>query len=287
MYAGIMPLIYARAYDLTEQMEGIGFGSIRVWGSIGWIVIVLTGGWLIEQQGLGVSFYGQAGAYLLAAAVACFIRFTPRPAAEQGEAEDASLTSWKNPRLLLLAAAVAVAWLARVGPLRFEGIYLDELGAGEWLIGVVSMSGAVVEIPAMFWADHLLKRQRGLTILRIAWIIEIVLLALILVRPAVPTFIAARAVGGIAFSFYSVALVRVVGRMVPNNATARWMAIFTVTLPSLMEIVGSVTSGAAYDAFGAYWLYAIGLSCNVVAVLLLLALGRLPAKVSPASSPME
>ncbi|MBN2555819.1 MAG: MFS transporter [Anaerolineales bacterium] len=286
MYAGIMPLIYARAYDLTEQMKGIGFGSIRVWGSIGWIVIVLTGGWLIEQQGLGVSFYGQAGAYLLAAAVACFIRFTPRPAAAQCEEEE-SLTSWKNPRLLLLAAAVAVAWLARVGPLRFEGIYLDELGAGEWLIGVVSMSGAVVEIPAMFWADHLLKRQRGLTILRIAWIIEIVLLALILVRPAVPTFIAARAVGGIAFSFYSVALVRVVGRMVPNNTTARWMAIFTVTLPSLMEIVGSVTSGAAYDAFGAYWLYVIGLICNVVAVLLLLALGRLPAKLSPVSSPLE
>ena len=97
MYAGIMPLIYARAYDLTEQMEGIGFGSIRVWGSIGWIVIVLTGGWLIEQQGLGVSFYGQAGAYLLAAAVACFIRFTPRPAAAQGEDEEESLTSWKNP----------------------------------------------------------------------------------------------------------------------------------------------------------------------------------------------
>jgi len=281
MYAGIMPLIYARAYDLTEQMEGIGFGSIRVWGSIGWIGIVLAGGWLIERHGLGISFYGQASAYLLAAVAAGFIRFTPRPDKEEGEQEgeqEEVLTSWKNPRLLLLAAAVAVAWLARVGPLRFEGIYLDELGAGEWLIGVVSMVGAVVEIPAMFWADHLLTRKRGLNILRTAWLIEIGLLALILARPAVPTFIAARAVGGIAFSFYSVALVRVVGRMVPNNVTARWMAIFTVTLPSLMEIIGSVISGAAFDAFGAYWLYAISLACNLAAVLLLLALARQPVR---------
>ena len=37
-----------------------GFGSVRLWGSLGWAVTALLGGWLIEQTGLFTMFAGYA-----------------------------------------------------------------------------------------------------------------------------------------------------------------------------------------------------------------------------------
>lgn len=267
--AGIQPMLYALAFDLTERMPAIGFGSIRVAGSIGWALMVPLSGWAIERANLGFGFYGQTVAFLLAAGAVLFLRFTPHRSTPPGGRQRFNWDGLKNRDLLLLAASVSVAWLARVGPMRFEGIYLEELGAGELLIGIASMVGAVVEIPAMFWADRLVSKFSYLTILRVTWVIEMVVMTVILAAPAVPTFLLMRALGGISFSLYSVALVGVVGRLVRSEEIGAMLALFTITLPSLMEIIGSPLSGYAFDVFGAYWLYAIGLGCNAVALVLL------------------
>jgi len=267
--AGIQPMLYTLGYDLTERMPSIGFGSVRVWGSIGWVVFVLLGGWAIQRANLGFGFYGQTGAFLLAIAVIFFLQFSPSRYEVAETSGGIQKDLLKNRDLLILTAAVAVGYLARVGPLRFESIYLDELGAGEMLIGVVNMAGAVLEIGAMFWADRLVAKRSFLTILKVNWVIEIVIMAAILIHPSIPVFIVVRAIGGISFSLYSVALVGVIGRLVGGDSLGAWMAMLTVTVPSLMEIVGSPLSGVAFDAFGAYWLYAIALGCDALALLLI------------------
>jgi hypothetical protein len=44
---------------VTKQ-ERAGFGSVRLWGSLGWAVTALLGGWLIERTGLFTMFAGYA-----------------------------------------------------------------------------------------------------------------------------------------------------------------------------------------------------------------------------------
>jgi len=266
--AGIQPMLYALAYDLTERLPSIGFGSIRVWGSIGWVVMVLVSGWAIERADLSFGFYGQTVAFLLTTAAVFYVRFSPQREEEESES-NVQLRAALNRDLLFLAAAISVGWMARVGPIRFEGIYLEELGAGEFLIGVASMVGAVVEIPAMFLADRLVSRHSYLRILRICFVIELIVQGSILLRPAVATIVLVRGLGGLSFSLYSVALVGVVGRLVPEKTIGAMLALFTITLPSLMEIIGSPLTGLAFDRLGAYWLYAIALGCNAGAFVLL------------------
>src|SRR5262245_5707523 len=48
--AGIMPASDAMAVHVSEE-AGTGYGSVRVWASVGWIITVLSSGWLIERNG--------------------------------------------------------------------------------------------------------------------------------------------------------------------------------------------------------------------------------------------
>ena len=55
--SGIMPTSDSMAVSVSQQ-AGTGYGSVRVWASLGWIVAVLTSGWLIEQFGFVSGFVG-------------------------------------------------------------------------------------------------------------------------------------------------------------------------------------------------------------------------------------
>ena len=55
----VAPLSDVVALAVTKQGRA-GFGSVRLWGSLGWAVTALVGGWLIEQTGLFTMFAGYA-----------------------------------------------------------------------------------------------------------------------------------------------------------------------------------------------------------------------------------
>jgi len=46
--AGIMPASDAMAIHVSQE-AGTGYGSVRVWASVGWIITVLSSGWLIDS----------------------------------------------------------------------------------------------------------------------------------------------------------------------------------------------------------------------------------------------
>jgi PPP family 3-phenylpropionic acid transporter len=159
-----------------------------------------------------------------------------------------------------LAAALTILTLATTGLYSFEPIYLDQLGATKFIIGLASTVGALAELPGMFWADRLIKRHGPLRIMLIGFAIRCVLMLSVLAFPSVPTIVATHAVGGIAYSFYVVAVVVFVTTYAPEDQNVMALAVFTVTLPALVGMAGSVLGGAIFDAVGAYWLYALALA---------------------------
>src|SRR5215208_1920114 len=55
--AGIMPTSDSMAVTVS-QGAGTGYGSVRVWASVGWIITVLSSGWLVQRLGFGAGFAG-------------------------------------------------------------------------------------------------------------------------------------------------------------------------------------------------------------------------------------
>lgn len=271
--AGIDPISDAMTLDLIKGHEKTGFGSVRLWGSLGWAVTVLLSGWLIEKTSLISAFWGYAIMMVLTVIVLNWLNISERKSQRSDQEVERRVVSTREIFALIsqdralvgVAAALGVLWLTRSGIYQFQAIYLDQLGAGESLIGLASTLGALVELPGMLLADHLIRRFGSHHILGLMMLIYIIMFGIVAIFPTVPAILVSAALGGITFSFYSVGIVVFLSERAPLGQTATILAIFSSTLRGLIAIIAGPLAGIIFDFAGAYWLYVIAVIGSLLA----------------------
>ena len=261
--AGSSPSSDALVMTVLNKIRS-GFGSVRLFASLGWAIAALLSGWLIEQIGLGVIFIGYIAGYALGAGAVHLIRLPPK---------SVSRTLARQPRLSIrsalrdvlhsqrlrgLASALVVFGFMMYGLRSFEALYLKQLGAPSTIVGLMSTIGATVELPGMLWADRLVRRHGAARVLRFSFTLEVVRLCGVLLAPTVPTLLLMRAVGGISFSWYVVSVLGFIYESVPEQRVTTTLALFNVTLPAIINMLAAPTSGFIFDRVGGYWLYMLG-----------------------------
>jgi PPP family 3-phenylpropionic acid transporter len=172
--------------------------------------------------------------------------------------------------LIGLTVALMFIWLSSIGLYQFEPIFLDELGASETLIGLSGTLQALVELPGMWWADRLVRRYGSNRLLSAGVLLGAAMRGLVLLSPTLSTVIVARVLAGVSFSFFTVALVEFIGGRIPAEQVTTVWAFYSVTLRGLVSMLGSPLGGMAFDALGAYWLYAVALGGGILGWLVLL-----------------
>lgn len=265
------PLSTLQALAITKN-EKSGFGSVRVWGSIGWVLITPTCGWLLEHTGLFTIFGGYATFNLISALVLTFI--ITQPAKKAGT--EAPLAIGKLVRqisldrsMVGLAIALFIYWLTNNGAAQFESIYLKELHASTFVIGLVNTTGAVIEIGAMIWADRLVRRYGAGRILGISMLIFAAAKLIVILSPSIPAIFAMRALSGIYYSMFVVGSIAYASEGSPAGQGSTVMALYFITLQGITQLVAGPLGGAVFDAFGAYWLFAIAVGGGIVSWLVL------------------
>ena len=261
--ASVSPMSDSLALAVTGASK-TGFGSVRVWASGGWIIAVLISGWLIESAGFGVSFAGVVvvtlvGALLLAPISANYFS-TPRARGRASSVRAVIQGLLANRTMLGVAAMLIAVSMGNSGVNQFETVYLSQLGAREGLLGIASTLSAVVEIPFMLLADRFVRRYSAHRLLLAAMWMTGAVRALVLFVPSIEAIFIERAVGGIAFSFYTVALTEFIGAQARTEERGTVLALYTVTLANLVAILSAPLAGIAFDTFGARWLYAIAIA---------------------------
>ncbi|HTP07891.1 MAG TPA: MFS transporter [Anaerolineae bacterium] len=255
-----------------------GFGSVRLWGSLGWAVTALLGGWLIEQTGLFAMFAGYAISGFVSIMLLAILKL-PRwghhqsdrteaaPAAQSWRATFAAL--FRDRTLFGLALALSILWFSLNGLRQFEPVYLDQLGASKTIIGLASTIGAAVELPAMWWVDRLGRRHSAGSLLRASFLMYVAVALSVVIAPTVPVILFSHVIDGVAYSFFAVASVLFIAEVAPNRQVTTMMAIFMVTLPAIVRMISGPVSGWVFDARGAYALYIIGAIGSAVGWLIM------------------
>jgi MFS family permease len=269
--AGILPMADTMAVT-TTQAVGTGYGSVRVWGSLGWIFAVLAAGWLIEQFGFGAAFYGIATAFVLAVGLLFFIRpqqFTSHSVEGQphGGLRLSLRRVWHDRTLFGFAIALVFVGFLNSGVLQFENVFLFELGASKRLISVAGILSAIVELPFMLFADRVMRRYGAHRLMFIALFMNIFFRLTVLTFPAIATIMAVRFIGGVSFSLYTVAFVGLISERTAPTERGTVLALYTVTIAGLVNIIASPVSGAIFDAIGPRWLYAFSAAGYLVAAM--------------------
>ncbi len=261
--AGVSPLSDSLALSVINKV-GKGFGTVRVWASAGWAVAGLFAGWLMEQTNVRSSILF-ASATTLAAVLILFLIDGKNFHAAPGQSRASSgiplrtiIRGVLQDRAMVgVGLMIVVIGIMNNGVGQFETVYLDKLGASDQLIGVAVIMGAVVEIPFMLVTDRLMVRKGAYRLLLTAMLMNVALRSLVFMIPAVGTIMVERALGGISFSFYVIGMFTFISQHTTMPQTRTVMALYNVTLVSIIGMIAPPIAGAIYDLVGARWLYAI------------------------------
>ena len=267
--AGSSPSSDALALAVLSKVQS-GFGSVRLFASLGWAITAFVSGWLSERFGLVVAFVGYAIGYISGSGSVGLIHLPSRNTTRTDERPKRSLRQsiravLSDPRLRKLALALGIFLFMMYGLRSFEGLYLKQLGAGEAVVGLMSTIGATIELPGMLLADRLVKRYGAVRLLRYSFWLEVARLTCVLLVPSVPTLVAMRVVGGFSFSWYVVAVFSFISEAAPERQVTTTLALFNVTLASFIRMIAAPISGFIFDLVGGYWLYALGAIGSLVA----------------------
>jgi PPP family 3-phenylpropionic acid transporter len=268
--AGVEPMSDAMTLNMIKGQAKAGFGSIRLWGSLGWAITVLLSGWIIEKTSIVSAFVGYALLMVVTVLVLNLLEFGEHQAETAAVSKPTVSTHQMfgliggDKALVGLAIAIGIVWFTRTGMYQFQAIYLDQMGARESLIGLASTLGALIELPGMLWADHLIRRYGSHRVLAVTMLLYAISNAFVVLSPSVLTIMASVALGGVGFSFYSVGIIVFLSERAPMGQTATILAIFTSTLRGLILMAAAPVAGLVFDLAGAYWLYLLGMGGSLL-----------------------
>ena len=271
--SGILPLSDSMAVTVSRE-SGSGYGSVRVWGSLGWIVCLLSSGKLVAQFGFIAGFIGICIMWLITAGLILFIKphyFSSPQMADQPKpnVRMAIQYIWHDKVLLGFAIALIAIGFLNNGVLQFENVFLSELGASKQVISVAGILSAIVELPFMLYSDKIVRRVGAHRLMLIALGITMFQRLAVLTLPFIATIMIVRFIGGVAFSFYTIAFIGLISSRTRSTETGTVLALFTVTIAGLVNIIAAPVSGAIFDVIGARWLYALSATGYLIGFLCL------------------
>ena len=271
--SGILPLSDSMAVMVAEE-SGNGYGSVRVWASLGWIISLLSSGWPVARFGFIAAFIGVGMMWLVAAAVVLFIR--PRFFSHAHQVDRPrpnlrlALQRVRQDRTLLgFAVALLAIGFLNSGVLQFENVFLAELGASRQLISVAGILSAVVEIPFMIYTDRIVRRAGAHRLMLLALTMTIFQRLAVFSLPFIATIMIVRFLGGVAFSFYTITFIGLISSRTEASETGTVLALFSITIAGLVSIIAAPVAGTLFDALGARWLYGLSAGGYVIGVLCL------------------
>ncbi len=259
------------------------YGRYRVGGTFGYIVTTLTVGFLFERVGLEWMFpaYGLIMALFVLAALRLPHRMVQTTRANRSAG--AILNMIRQPGWLVFALTVFIIWFAGSGAISFVGITLRGMGANDVLIGWVSCSAAVFEIPFMAF-NHILLRKLGsrnmLWFSTIGYILRITAYSLI---PSPAWGIAANALNGISYAFMWNSSINYANENAPDHLKATAQGLF-VSTTALAGVASSITCGWLFDTLGPVGMFRTLAAVCFSATLVFGIWGRKQPARSPASA---
>ncbi|MBF0370371.1 MAG: MFS transporter [Magnetococcales bacterium] len=253
-HAGPLPLVEATTME-TVTRRGWDYGRIRLWGSVGFIVLALGMGPVIDGWGMAPVLPILAALLFLTALLTLALPVfqpPPRSASQQVPPKLFSLSRvrWFYFSTLLMQFSHGAYY-------GFMSIHLQNHGYSKTAIGILWVLGVVAEVAVMLWSKQLLRRfglalvlsgSLGLAFFR--WGIYAFTLYW-------PLLVLGQILHAATFASFHIAAVRRTFEMAPVHSRATAQAWYSAFSFGIGGGGGLVLSGYLFDLVGAEKLFAL------------------------------
>jgi PPP family 3-phenylpropionic acid transporter len=287
--SGLGPIIDARALE-NAGPDKAGFGPLRAWGSLSYIVAVLGTGVAVERWGLHTVFIVLSNMLVVTAVVGLKLRPSARegglPTAGQPLRDAGRLFGPRGLGVFLLGAFLT--WLGMSGVLTYTPIRFTELGAGTSIVGLGGAIAAGIEVPLMLRFPTLAARFGSERLLIAGSILTAIRGIVAGMAPDSNVLLAASIFGGLGYALFAIGGITYVSEHVPRELAATAQGIFQGVGNSLAQVTAAALGGAVAAIAGVAGLFLIAAGIGFVAAAIIgLGVTRGPAKVIASNWPMR
>lgn len=266
-WSASLPLV--EAITLGHLGDGAeGYGRIRLWGSIGFIVAVVVLGYVLDYAPVRTLLWIILG---LKVGVLLFTRRIPEPRIVPHHTD--GLPVWnilRRPEVTIFLAACFLMAAAHGVYYTFYSIYLVDHGYSKGAVGMLWALGVVCEVLVFLWMPRLTARfglQRillasfllaTLRFLMIGWGVQWLWLVIV-----------AQTLHAASFGSYHAAAVALTHRYFRGRHQAKGQGLYTSVSFGLGGTLGGLMSGYAWESLGAGWSFTLSALCALLGFALL------------------
>jgi PPP family 3-phenylpropionic acid transporter len=268
--APIAPLLDSYGMTISDR-TGASYGSLRVWGSTGFMATVLVVGRLMgdEVSSLLLIAYGIClGIALLS--IFGLPHMTERHALPRPGTTGIGKVRRNRPLLLLLLIAFLISCGGAIMNI-FLGIHLEELDGATTLVGPAFAISAASELPIIAFGGWFLRHLGAPRLIGLAIGVYAVRFLIFSIAPSGAWLLPAQILHGLSYGIFLMASVTLAHRLAGPAQAATAQGLLTAMSFGFGSIVGSLVGGAFLDRVGTDGLF------RGAAALMVLAFGVLIA----------
>jgi PPP family 3-phenylpropionic acid transporter len=266
----------ATMFMLADEKEM--YGRIRLGGTIGYGLASLIAGVFVQNYGLRLAFWGCATLFLLGFIVSQKLVYGQSQADSPARGRVRTLLT--NPRWILF---LTVAFAGGLGLAAFNSYlfpYMKELGASESTMGLALMVGTITEIPALFFANRLMRQLKSYGLLMLSMVVSGLRMLLFAASGTPSLVLLIQLVNGLTFPTMWVAGVSYADENAPAGMSTTAQGLFSAMVFGFGAAVGGFTAGPLLESMGGRGLYFVfGSAVLVTVAIVALIHRRLPAEL--------
>lgn len=247
--------------QIFQTIEGTPhrFGSIRLWGSLGYALIILASGPVMEALGIGRLAWVFGGAALIALLLALQLN-RPRTKVKRPKntitlRETARvLTQWRFSLFLLASFLI---FIPNAMNQQYLSLFLEELGGAESSIGWSNFVAAFLEVPLFLLLDRFSKpdKMSMMNLLLLATAVYILRWVLMSLATEPIHIILIQSLHCISFGFYLYTAVQLVEMLIDPAFRASGQTMYALVQSALSMAVAGSLGGFLYETLGREMLF--------------------------------
>ncbi|MBN2166645.1 MAG: MFS transporter [Marinilabiliaceae bacterium] len=264
-YHPLGPLTDALAIQVADADKKQSYGGLRMWGSLGWSVASIVGGYAFKFVSLNYLFVASA---ILFVAVIPFLIVFKRKKIYKPNFKSISFKYFVSNKILLGFIVLMTLYGVACSPVNsYLNLYFKELGGGNDIIGYAYAIMAFSEVPFFLLGNRILIRMGSSTVIGIAMAAMVIRMLLYGFVPNIYLGLAVGALQGISLSFFFVGAVAYLAKLIPAGREATSQSIMWTTYIGIGQTTGNLIIGPMIDGTGMVGVMKIFLAVNFLCLV--------------------
>jgi PPP family 3-phenylpropionic acid transporter len=249
-----MPLLDSITVRSVEK-RGASYGSVRLFGSLGFTTVSLIGGTVLGLLG-GIARIPYLYWATWIVPLLLLIPLRDEPAGGERMSLKTMGQIGRNKAFLWFLVLVLIISVPHRMNDVLLGLYMKQRGASDNMVGWAWALAAIVELPAFALLNRVMRRVHEHSLIGFAALLYSLRWLGYALADDAWTLLALQAGASVTFAVFWIAAVHYTARMLPGHLGATGQSLLAMVFLGLAGIIGGTVGGRLNDAFGGGSMYA-------------------------------